>query len=378
MTVSPARSEPASLPELQALVPVALDGLARMQDPATGLFSHKALPGPDGEVVNVGANPLYTAASAVGLLSWERNSGSPAAAQARRALAALEALGQLGHGRDLGLLGAGLWGATLAGRGDGAGWAARLIAALDPGRASSMQLGLALAGLACRRRMASDASRPTEEAMRMAGAELRRRYRPQAHVFAATGRGGRPARPPMTSFASQVYPLLGLCELALATGSAPGDEVGRVCDFLVEAQGERGQWWWFYSTRARRVIEGYPVYSVHQDAMAAMALLPATRLGLGDYRAAVSAGVRWVTGGNELGRTLVDPRAPIIHRAIQRTGGDADGVAGWSRGQRAAATLAAMTGRSRPAPRGLEVLMECRSYHLGWLLLAAAMARDLS
>jgi hypothetical protein len=124
------------------------------------------------------------------------------------------------------------------------------------------------------------------------------------------------------------------------------------------------------------VIEGYPVYSVHQDAMAAMALLPATRLGVGDYRAAVATGVRWVTGDNELGRGLVDEPAHLIYRAIQRAGGDADGLAGWSRPQLAAACVAALAGRSRPRPRRLEVLNECRSYHLGWLLLAAAMARD--
>ena len=142
-------------------------------------------------------------------------------------------------------------------------------------------------------------------------------------------------------------------------------EVKSVCDFLVRSQGEFGQWWWFYSTRAPKVIEGYPVYSVHQDAMAMMALLPATRVGAGDYLDALGNGLRWVTGHNELGQSLVDGRAGLIHRAIQRRGGDCDGLAGWSRPQRGAAYVAALTGRPRSAPSEFERLTECRSYHLG-------------
>ena len=41
--------------ELESLVPVSLHGLARMQDSRTGLFSVKALLGPDGELINRGA-----------------------------------------------------------------------------------------------------------------------------------------------------------------------------------------------------------------------------------------------------------------------------------------------------------------------------------
>ena len=56
--------------ELESLVPVALTGLGQMQDSPTGLFSHKARLGPGGEFTNHGTNPLYTAASAVGLLAF--------------------------------------------------------------------------------------------------------------------------------------------------------------------------------------------------------------------------------------------------------------------------------------------------------------------
>ena len=217
--------------------------------------------------------------------------------------------------------------------------AARIIEVTDRRRASSMQLGLALAGLA-RWLRAGDAGSPRiVNAAQGLAAELQRRFVPKADVFAATGRplGQHPGFHGMTSFASQVYPVLGLCEFTLATDANPPNEVARVCELLVEYQGGHGQWWWLYSTRARKIIEGYPVYSVHQDAMASMALLPASRVLGRDYRAPLSAGVRWVTGDNELGESLVERDAGLIYRAIQRPGGDADGLAGWSRRQRRAA-----------------------------------------
>ena len=96
------------------------------------------------------------------------------------------------------------------------------------------------------------------------------------------GHGPSPRADPgvhrLTSFASQVYPVQGLCELAWPPTLPLRARSRRSATYLMESQGERGQWWWFYSTRARKVIEGYPVYSVHQDAMAFLAMLPAIRL----------------------------------------------------------------------------------------------------
>jgi hypothetical protein len=361
--------------ELESLVPVALAGLGRMQDRESGLFSHKTYLGPNGELINRGISPLYTGACVIGLLSSPESRRPPHDAGTMRAL---EALLNRENESDPAVLGVTLWGCVLAGRSEAPRVAQRLIRATRPRRASSMQLGLAVTGLARWLAVGDGRDGNAVPAALALAAELQRRYIARAHVFAATAysHGVNAAQHRLTSFASQVYPALGLCELALVTGTAPPPEVARVCDFLAEAQGERGQWWWFYSTRTRRVIEGYPVYSVHQDAMAPMALLSATRLRLGDYRGPLIAGLRWLAGENELGRPLIDRRAGLIHRAIQRRGGDADGLAGWSRRQRAGAYLAALANRTRPAPRHLELLTECRSYHLGWLLVAAAMARD--
>jgi len=356
--------------ELSALVPVALRGLAAMQDERTGLFSHKTVVGPDGRLANQGVNRLYTGACLVGLLSIQGGFVDP---QIERALDALVR----SDDRDPAVLGTALWAAALGGRPEAPRLARELTGLTEPRRMSSMQLGLALAGLARWMRLGGRDDARSHKAARTLAAELERRYVSRARVFKATGvpRMRNPALAGLTSFASQVYPVLGLCELAEATAVAPPRAVGAVCDFLVRCQGPLGQWWWFYSTRAPKVIEGYPVYSVHQDAMAFMALLPATRVGAGDYVHALTTGLRWIGGTNELGLSMIDPHAGLIYRSIQRAGGDADGLAGWSRAQRVAVYGAAASGRPRPAPRRFEVLRECRSYHLGWLLVAAAMAR---
>ena len=368
-----AADRPGLADELQTLVPVALRGLSQMQDDRTGLFSHKAWVGPDGRVENRGVNPLYTGACIIGLLSCEAAGVAGCTGQATRAL---DALLQRSH-TDVAVLATALWGCVLAGRSEGGRLADALIGNADPARLSSMQLGLALTGLAQWLR-AGDAqpARVAGAAWRLAD-ELTRRYVARAQVFAATGARTRrtPGMSRLTSFASQVYPVLGLCHLAEATGVSPPLAVIRICQFLARSQGPLGQWWWLYSTDTPQVIEGYPVYSVHQDAMAVMALLPASRLGGGDYLAPLSAGLRWVAGDNELGRPMIDRRAGLIHRALQRPGGDADGLAGCSRRQRAAAYLASLAGAPRPVPQCLEPVLECRSYHLGWLLLAAAAAR---
>ncbi len=360
--------------ELEPLVPVAVRGLSQMHDERTGLFSHKALLDPAGGIMNSGGNRLYTGACAVGLLSCPEGQVEPLRGQATQAL---ETLVRASGERDAAVLATALWGCVLAGRDDADRLAEKVVEVTDPARASSMHLGLALAGLAQWLRV--DAAPPVGDAARALAAELRRRFIPAAEVFDAVGKRGErnPALRLLTSFASQVYPVLALCELALATQTDPPPEVKRVCDFLVQCQGSLGQWWWVYSTRRPTVIEGYPVYSVHQDAMALMALLPATRLRLGDYREPLTAGLRWVRGANELRESMVDEGAGLIYRAIQRRGGDADGRSGWSRRQRLAAYLAAASGRRRPAPAEVERLAECRSYHLGWLLLAAAMARTV-
>ncbi len=82
-----------------------------------------------------------------------------------------------------------------------------------------------------------------------------------------------PWRAHVGSFADQIYPVQALARGYALTGDpalleAANLTAQRLCDL----QGPAGQWWWHYDTRTGGVVERYPVYSVHQHAMAPMVL----------------------------------------------------------------------------------------------------------
>ncbi len=82
----------------------------------------------------------------------------------------------------------------------------------------------------------------------------------------------------MGSFADQIYPVQALARARDAHGAAdPLAAANRTADRLCAAAGPAGQWWWHYDARNGAVVERYPVYSVHQHAMAPMALLDLAR-----------------------------------------------------------------------------------------------------
>ena len=199
-------------------------------------------------------------------------------------------------------------------------------------------------------------------------------------MFSGSARAFRPRQrlqQRLTTFASQVYPIHGLAEFARATGSPVPSEAVRAADRLVERQGTLGQWWWVYSARTGELLEGYPVYSVHQHAMALMALAPLQSLGLGDYRDPLQHGLQWIFGRNELGTSLVDDGRQLVVRCVQPRGGAGDGPMGLSRGRWIRVVVSSWANRSgdraSATPGELEILQECRPYELGWLLYARSL-----
>ncbi len=177
---------------------------------------------------------------------------------------------------------------------------------------------------------------------------------------------GRRARFP--NFATQIYGVL-----ALAIAARHGREQAlaparRAADRLLELQRPDGGWPWIFDTRTGRVVEPYELYSVHQDAMAPMALTELSEsTGEPRYREAALRGVDWVFGVNDLGRGMLDREARILYRSIRRR-------RGLDRALLYANTAGAMAGRAPLAGvRGpLEVNPTDRPYHLGWVLEAWA------
>ena len=105
-----------------------------------------------------------------------------------------------------------------------------------------------------------------------------------------------PLREHVTCFADWVYPVQSLAHYHKYTGNTEALAVADRCAArMCNLQGPAGQWWWHFDVRTGKVVEGYPVYAVHQDAMAPMALFDLREAGGGDYRIAIDRGLAWLT-----------------------------------------------------------------------------------
>lgn len=171
------------------------------------------------------------------------------------------------------------------------------------------------------------------------------------------------------SFADQVYPLQALALTSRL--SADADllaRADRIADTIVTAQGSAGQWWWHYDARDGSVVERYPVYSVHQHAMAPMVLFDLWESGGADHRRAIARGLDWLNTHPETLDELITERHGLVWRKVGRR-----------EPRKAARAAGALTTSVRPGLRlpGLDRVLppgpidhECRPYELGWLLYA--------
>ncbi len=122
-------------------------------------------------------------------------------------------------------------------------------------------------------------------------------------------------------------------------------------------------------------MEGYPVYSVHQHAMAPTALFDLAEAGGTDFGPAIRRGLRWMTEVPELAGPTGTPREPMIRedfgvtwRKVHR--GDPKKAV---RAARGLTTRVAPGARLAPLDRifrPVAVDRECRPYEFGWLLFA--------
>lgn len=178
------------------------------------------------------------------------------------------------------------------------------------------------------------------------------------------GAGWRASFP---NFATEVYSLLALAELARFDLFSPAEEWAvALADLLVELRLPDHGWPWLYHAESGSVVEPYEVYSVHQDGMAPMAFFAlAEATGRREYAQAALEGVPWCFGHNELALTLVDETAAIVNRSIRRRG----------RFRHANLYGNTLLAAGRISRRRLdigtaEINQTCRPYHLGWILEA--------
>jgi hypothetical protein len=166
------------------------------------------------------------------------------------------------------------------------------------------------------------------------------------------------------SFADQVYPIYALSQFGSAFGHSEALKAAQSCaETICEAQGPLGQWWWHYDSQTGRVVGKYPIYSVHQDAMAPLALFALAESTGEDYSPWIFRGLQWIYGKNELNRNLCENATSIVWRGIYLPKPvthvkEAMSVFGF--------------GPQSSTPSGLRVKFEDRPYHCGWVLYAFA------
>lgn len=182
--------------------------------------------------------------------------------------------------------------------------------------------------------------------------------------FARSGSAARYLRGRIGSFADQVYPTIALARVSRAWKDGAAREASlKTAQTMCDLQGPMGEWSWQYDSVSGRVVSRYPVYSVHQHAMAPMMLLEAGEAAGRDFGSWIEKGLAWISGNNELDRDFIEPTLHLIWRCIYLE-------------PKSAYTDAALRfSRIRSgsvAPEKLAVRYECRPYELGWLLYAFA------
>jgi hypothetical protein len=187
------------------------------------------------------------------------------------------------------------------------------------------------------------------------------------HELVPTCTGSR--RRHVACFADLVYSIQALSLYAHLTGDEEALRVAQACaDRMCALQGPDGQWWWHYDIRTGEVVERYPVYAVHQSAMAPMALWDLAEAGGNPHRAAIRKGLRWLMHAPEIGASLMDRRSDLIWRKVARR-----------EPGKLVRRLQCFASSLNPALRvpGVDLWFppvcvdyESRPYHMGWILHA--------
>jgi hypothetical protein len=187
--------------------------------------------------------------------------------------------------------------------------------------------------------------------------------------------GGGSIRRRFATFATQTYLTIACYAYFEHSGDKRALTLANACvEKLISLQGPQGEWPWFYHVPSGRVVDFYEVYSVHQDGMAPAFLEHAEQHGVPGATDALRLGFNWIFGANQLGEDMLRPELGMIVRSHMRRG-EAN-----SKLQRLVRSgLGAMTNRTARLtdPQHLTLRLECRSYHLGWVLWSFGQRRDL-
>lgn len=345
------------------LMELAIRGLKPMYDPEAGLFCHRLRKTPSGNI-REGVSQRYTIMTLLGLLRAEAvgyRSPVDISATVDALYRNTEWVDNIG---DIGLL---LWLSSVTSRGwDNFHAAFDLKSALQKYSGAkkrvTMELAWFLSGLTCA--SAADKISPDLEPLTVQSYKLLKSNQGKDGLFGHMAKWNSLAgavRGHVGSFADQVYPIFAMTQVGQVFGMKEASQNALLCgETICRLQGSLGQWWWHYDSVTGRVVEQYPVYSVHQHGMAPMALFALQDACNVDFSVQLYKGLDWINGTNELKQDLEDRAAGVVWRCIRPKNANSY-----------ASRLRTFMGQ-QPDLSSAEILFECRPYELGWLLYAHA------
>jgi hypothetical protein len=344
-------------PVLSQLRAIAARALPRMYDPAGRLYVFTQRPA-GGQLVSSGLSLRYSAITVIG---GNAVAAAPPPLDSPERQRLLDELFSRGRSAGLGDTALIAW----AGAGSTPSELWDRIVSLDPARGPhpTVEAAWALAALTLH------GPEHTRAAARQVADRLIAACQPRSNLF-PHGLGGSGFRAHVACFADQVYPIHALAKYAQRFGDQPALAVASRCATeICRRQGADGQWWWHYDARTGAVVEPYPVYAIHQDAMAPMALLALAAAGGASLLDHLNRGLDWLSASPELrGASLIDAGRDMVWRKVARR-----------EPGKASRYLQAAASRVSPGLRvpGLDVLFppgvidyEDRPYHWGWFLYA--------
>lgn len=163
-------------------------------------------------------------------------------------------------------------------------------------------------------------------------------------------------------FIDQMFAIYAFMRYAQAFDDSQSLKIALDCaQHLQKKQGELGQWWDLYEVDTGKVARKYPIYAMHQDALAPLAFLSiGERTGV-DFLEDVNAGVMWLHRNNEIGMPMVSTSLNVIWEGMHDT----------KRKLYMEEPVSPLTFRpGKEKTRTLTTAFECRPSHLGWLLFA--------
>lgn len=349
------------------LIDLAIKGLVNMFDDEKKLFCYRVRKTADG-LEKEGTSYRYTIISLLGFYKYE-SQGMQSPINIQDTLKALvERSGEINNVGDLGLL---LWLCGLAAPGlitrifENSHLKWPLSQYHDAVQGKTMEVAWFLTGLTYVSLANCELSNPLQKITLQVYDTLRNNYGRRGifgHQKKTTLSGMIRGR--IGSFADQVYPIYALSKFGKVYDNKEALRIARECgNAICGLQGPNGQWWWHYDSSKGRVIGRYPVYTVHQDGMAPMALFALSEATGHDFCEPVYKGLRWITGKNELGFDFVDAAESMIWRNAYRK----------TYKRYSEEILSLLHLNSKPGEsKDLLVLFEDRPYHLGWILYAFA------